>query len=467
MPLVQLAARHPSDSGPAKAMKASSGPEDHKRRRLQKATPGCYFDTRFSPGQRITGDSSVIGVESCLEVDAHRTPADDDVWTRGCQNQDTKLQLSSSARPRIIGAHSLHHPLPLPRPHQKSQKHVLFLQPRSSSSFLSDDSISIYSTHSFISPAPNDMDAEADEVQIGMYRRRSKTPVFFVGQLERKSVECELDKAQLLASEYQAVLPLRLKTSFAQSQISIQNHEEDHDRTTSISTSYRIQTRKRLRKIKCQLSLRDLVKQHSQCGASPSPSTPGSDAETLVGSPPCSPLDADFEKEVSSDRRSLFSSSPHPHHQTQIHDISDEDDELSLPALSKSAPENDIGLKICTELLTNELTTALLRHHQPLETETEAKDRASGLQILLMIEAYETVQSQVRRMLYDARVTGKQFGHVSEAERILEHWLKALYAVYDREQEEEGKRIRRGLGLEWSVGSGEDEGRRVVKGRVK
>ncbi|MAD87876.1 MAG: hypothetical protein CL912_33360 [Deltaproteobacteria bacterium] len=424
MALVQFAAgRRPSNPGltPTKATKAKSGHQEHKRRRLQKATPGCYFDTRFSPGQKIIGDSSIIGVQSCLEV-----RADDDVLTggRNHQNQDAKLQLhelSPSPQPRI-GAHPSHHS------QQKSQRHVQFLQPPSN---ISDDSISIYSTHSSTSlptVVTNSMDAEPNEMQMRMqlqqHRRRSKTPVFFVGQLERKSVAtaCELDKAQLLASEYQAVLPLRLKTSFAKSLSQFSELDLDHDNPKALS--HRPKTPKRLRKIKCQLSLRDLVKQHSQCG--PSPSTPGSDAETLVGSPPCSPLDEDFDKHS---HQPLFSP------QTQPHDISDEDDELSLP--TSPTIDNDIGLKICTELLTNELATALLRHHP-----AEMKDRASGLQILLMIEAYETVQSQVRRMLYDARVTGKQFGHVREAERILEHWLKALYAVYDREQEEENRMSR-------------------------
>lgn len=278
------------------------------------------------------------------------------------------------------------------------------------------------------------MDDES-ELQLQMqHRRRSKTPVFFVGQLERKSVVCTaLDKAQLLADEYQAVLPLRLKTSF------VHYKDQEHDN----STSYHLpRTPKRLRKIKCQLSLRDLVKQHSQCA--PSPSTPGSDAETLVGSPPCSPLEEEFEKS----HRPSFGYS----HDSSNHSR-DSDDEQSLPSID---PDNDIGLKICTQLLTNELATALLRHHP-----SEAKDRASGLQILLMIEAYETVQSQVRRMLYDDHVTGKQFGHVRDAERILEHWLQALYAVYDREQEEEGKKNR--LDYEWPLRSSSDSDR-VLRG---
>ncbi|KAH7327292.1 hypothetical protein BKA65DRAFT_382033, partial [Rhexocercosporidium sp. MPI-PUGE-AT-0058] len=202
--------------------------------------------------------------------------------------------------------------------------------------------------------------------------------------------------------------------------------------------------------------LRDVVRQHERCAPSlsSSPSTPGSgsDAETLVGSPPCSPLDGDFEKVPASDHTRQESHSQSQSHNQDSDSDSDSEHSLSTPNLD---PETDIGLKICTELLTHELATALLRHH-PATTSiststTETKDRASGLQILLMIEAYETVQSQVRRMLYDAHVTGKQFSHVRDAERILEHWLQALYAVYDREQEEEAKRERGKVEYEWPM----------------
>ncbi|KAI9052062.1 hypothetical protein LZ554_004315 [Drepanopeziza brunnea f. sp. 'monogermtubi'] len=233
-------------------------------------------------------------------------------------------------------------------------------------------------------------------------RRKLKTPVFFVGQLERNSVLCALDQAQMLAEEYQAVLPLRLNTSF------VELHPAKRP--------------KKLRKIKCQLSLRELVKLHSQS----SPSTPGSDAETLIGSPtwPPSPVNEQFITETT-------------HRLPEI----DEEEILLSPTRN---PHSDVGLKICTELLTTELASSLLRHHP-----TENRDR--GLQVLLMIEAYERVQQDVRKMLSGAGVTGKQFGHVKAAEGILDHWLHALYAVYDRSQADEERRNQ--LDCEWPVRS--------------
>ncbi|CZT10909.1 uncharacterized protein RAG0_15227 [Rhynchosporium agropyri] len=377
-----------------------------RRRRLQKATLGCSFDASFSPG-RTNGDS-IITVQSCLKR------ALDDDCDRG-QNNRKQDCICSKGQERVIEV------LPQPRvgSRHQSKKREFLNQPPSN---FSNDSISIYSAHSSITI--NNMESEIQ------YRRRSKTPVYFVGQLERKSVICALgcDRAQLLAEEYKAILPLRLKTSFV-------NHQHDDH----LVTAYLPPPRKRLRKIKCQLSLRDLVKQHSQCA--PSPSTPGSDVETLVGSLLCSPFDEEFEKGTYAHRPLLS-------RRTRSHDS---DDEQSLPSLDVDG-NTDIVLKICIELLTNALAAELLRHHAtPKLTEAGTKDRATGLQILLMIEAYETVQQQVRRMLYDKHVTGKQFEHVRDAERILEHWLQALYTVYDREHVEESARNR--LEYEWPLRS--------------
>ena len=82
------------------------------------------------------------------------------------------------------------------------------------------------------------------------------------------------------------------------------------------------------------------------------------------------------------------------------------------------------------DLLTNALATAFFRQHP-----TENEDRASGLQILLMIEAYETVQQHVRQQLYDPQVTGQENGSLRSMERILNHWLEVLHSVYDRSEE--------------------------------
>jgi predicted amidohydrolase len=100
----------------------------------------------------------------------------------------------------------------------------------------------------------------------------------------------------------------------------------------------------------------------------------------------------------------------------------DDDKPIPLPTF-----DNDIGLKICVDLLTDELATTLLRHNP-----AELGARASGLQILLLIEAYEMVQQQVRQKLDAALLHGRKERHVTSIEQILDHWLQVLYAVYDR-----------------------------------
>jgi hypothetical protein len=94
-------------------------------------------------------------------------------------------------------------------------------------------------------------------------------------------------------------------------------------------------------------------------------------------------------------------------------------------------PDDDIALQMVTELLTNELCSALFKHHP-----REKGDRASSLQILLMIEAYENLQQQVRREGYESHITGHVGkGHVEAVDGILDHWLEVLYDMYDRSQQ--------------------------------
>jgi hypothetical protein len=224
-------------------------------------------------------------------------------------------------------------------------------------------------------------------------RLRAKTPVFAVGQLERTSMIQPFDKAQTLAEQYQALLPPRGFTPFLlnDSQLTPKNLH-------------------RLRKTKCQLSLRDLVKEQELSNRAHSVAY--SDAETLVGSE--SPTSQHSRTDREFDKVKLPIINPH-------------DQTLSDPL---AAFDDDIGLKICVDLLTNELATALFRQHP-----AERQDRASGLQILLMIEAYEAIQKNVRQQLCDLHVTQEMKDHVKSVDKILRYWLKVLYSVYDHSQD--------------------------------
>lgn len=223
-------------------------------------------------------------------------------------------------------------------------------------------------------------------------RRRCKTPVLFVGQLERTP---EIDPAKCLAEEYRADLPQRAYTPCIE---------------------LLKPPRRKLRKMKCQVSLRDTIKEHAK-------SFSYSDSETLVGSEsPRSPASTiSPSKSYFEIKRLNLVDKPPKRMLTPDSQAWD-----ALPGL-----DDDIALQMCTNLLTTELATALFRHHP-----TEKQDRASGLQILLLIEAYEAMQQQNRRERYDSHLNGEfEDSHVEAVDLILDHWLNALYAMYDRAQE--------------------------------
>lgn len=270
--------------------------------------------------------------------------------------------------------------------HEKSQPHIAYLLQDPPSYYDASDSWSTYS-----------IAAEKPEMELTTLRRtRAKTPVFSVGQLERSSMirhfdtPNEQDQAQTFAEIYQAVLPLRIETPCLEIR-----ERQPSDRTP-----------KKLRKIKCQTSLRDLSEeQATNPPYSPPSSRPfsESDLETLLGSE--SPRSSTFTKYDDLHRSPFGESTP----------------------LSTTSSDNDVSLKMCIELLTNELASVLFQHHP-----SDTAGRASGLQILLMIESYETVQAHVRRQLSDIHVTDERMQHLEDVEGMLGHWLRVLYELYDR-----------------------------------
>jgi hypothetical protein len=319
--------------------------QTHERRRLQKCPRGSKFQKSLYSRKEIL---DVLRTQTCL---ATLTNYQDDP-------------------PMIEQAeHST-----------KTKPHVGFCLEDQNGDSSDDDTMSMYS---------------AMETQDNPHRRlRSKTPVHFVGQLEKNSMARHSDRAQSLAEDYQSQLPPRAFTPFCEAEIP---RHPPH----------------KLRKIKCQLSLRDLVKE-DRSKPRPRTSATYSDADTLVGSEPSTALTSPTSEKGR--QRSLDESYPHVTHNYEE---------------VVAEMDHNIGLKICADLLTNELVSALYRHHP-----AELDDRASGLQILLMIEAYEAVQQHVRQMLYDTNATGGNEKHVRMVDEILEHWLQVLYSVYDRSQEQ-------------------------------
>jgi hypothetical protein len=88
---------------------------------------------------------------------------------------------------------------------------------------------------------------------------------------------------------------------------------------------------------------------------------------------------------------------------------------------------NTVGMQLCMDLLTNDLATALYRQHP-----AEGGNRVSGLQILLMIEAYETLQQRLREEVLSSEVRDISEEHVKDVDSSLDHWLQALRSIYER-----------------------------------
>jgi hypothetical protein len=330
-----------------------------ERRRLQKKLQEQKSNESFYSCKEIF---DVVRAQSCLTI--FSTESDDDLTSiPDHQNLENKQGWGTPPPPPTV--------------------YLLNNKPENPSEY----SISVYSSE--------EMDPRLQQ------RRRAKTPVFAIGQLEGKNLGTSpVDKAQALAAQYQDELPSRSMTPYV---------EEDLPKFT----------RKTLRKVKCQMSLRDLVKDQSERPLS----TLSSDTDTLVGSASptsqLSPTKGEFDQE----EVALFKTHRNPYLMVNEADC------------SRSALDHNIGLKICVDLLTNELATALFRQHP-----AESEDRASGLQILLLIEAFEGIQRQARQRRHNLhRQTADHY--VEEMENILNHWLEVLYLVYDQSQEKRNSKI--------------------------
>lgn len=229
-------------------------------------------------------------------------------------------------------------------------------------------------------------------------RTRAKSPCFWVGQLDC-SPSRGSDLARILASEYQALLPPRTFTPVPEPQI----------------------LGKSIRKVKGQQSLRDLIERDKQV------ISVSSDCDTLVGSEsPRSPLSPTSEHPSEDEDPPLSPThsdqKAHLHYQVAAQDAVQEE----KPSNPASVQPTAVGFQLCLDLLTEQLSTGLFKKHP-----AEELDRPSSLQLLLMIESYESIRQQIRRAKSNPSLTGKQFDHMIDIEQTLEHWLHALYGVYD------------------------------------
>lgn len=235
------------------------------------------------------------------------------------------------------------------------------------------------------------------KVKMSTTRRRAKTPVFSIGQLEG--------------------LPLRGYTTPARASVDGESISEQYkrlvdecDRHSNCSDAHsepppsRLGYREQEYEARRQRSSDSLPSNSlfsTANGKKPLAASPVSDDGTLVS----------FEEETVYFKPVSFS--PEPRSPNHVYG--------SSPGSNASNPfasPSNLSLQICLDLLTRELSSALSDRRQRPGSDI------SALQVWVMIEAFERLRDQVAEMGLGVR-------GVSKVEEMFETWIQALYAVHD------------------------------------
>ncbi|KAK3333790.1 hypothetical protein B0T19DRAFT_136936 [Cercophora scortea] len=229
-----------------------------------------------------------------------------------------------------------------------------------------------------------------------MRRRRAKTPIFSIYQLDSEeiprpgnalaSAEKRLS-AEVIAEQYRALLESRnsmARETYSSSSDDEEVHLNRRLQHTPDSTTH---------------SLRSPTS--PSYPSSDNNTSPKSEASTLVA----------FDEETVYFKPISFSPEP-------ISPLFDRRHFLNLsPSRSPTPPipSANLGLQICLDLLTRDLSSSLRRSSE-----------TSALQVWAMIEAYERLRDQ----LQDQDTTRLSREEVKALEGVFGMWIKALYAVH-------------------------------------
>ncbi|KAK0707510.1 hypothetical protein B0H67DRAFT_495437 [Lasiosphaeris hirsuta] len=218
-------------------------------------------------------------------------------------------------------------------------------------------------------------------------RRRAKTPIFSIGQLEAIPRPCnalgKTSSVELIAEQYRALLDPRNSIYSDSHSEPPPSRQGDLD-TLSIRRQHSADELRVEAPIHAPLHTTDLP------GGSPT-----SDDGTLVA----------FEEETVYFKPVSFSPEPlSPHFQRR------------LPS-PPPTPDN-LSLQICLDLLTRDLSSALACRPSRSSPET------SALQVWVMIEAYERLHDRIA----EARLCCDE---LRPLEMMFDMWLRALYTIHD------------------------------------
>ena len=217
-------------------------------------------------------------------------------------------------------------------------------------------------------------------------RRRAKTPIFSIGQLEDiprpRNALGKTSSVELIAEQYRALLDSRNSDS---SLCSDSYSEPPPSRRSLGDRPLSIRRRQ------SSSDLRDRRRPEYPVElVTGSPSN--SDDGTLVS----------FEEETVYFKPVSFSPEPSP----------------GLEPLPTPSSPDSLSLQICLDLLTRDLSSALASRPGRSSSET------SALQVWVMIEAYEKLRDQLFGERLGCEETGK-------LEAMLNMWLRALYTIHD------------------------------------
>lgn len=225
-------------------------------------------------------------------------------------------------------------------------------------------------------------------------RRRAKTPIFSIGQLEDiarpSNALARTSSVELIAEQYRALLDYRTSVctdSYSEPPPSLQDDDGDdgHEEASGMRRQRSSESLPDDAPICAPRHLAELVQL-----------SPTSDDGTLVS----------FEEETVYFKPVSFS----PELTSPV---------LEVPGnLPHSPPDDNLSLQICLDLLTRDLSSALASRP------SRSCAGTSALQVWVMIEAYERLRDQIL-----------ESGSGSEEERPLEMmfdmWLRALYTIHD------------------------------------
>lgn len=242
-------------------------------------------------------------------------------------------------------------------------------------------------------------------------RRRAKTPIFSIGQLENiprpgnalASNEKRLS-AEVMAEQYRALIASRnsiLKETHSEPPQSRQGHRDDYDNPFDDEMPHHDMNHP-------SSANTDLLPPEVPL---PNGSPTTSDDGTLVG----------FEEETVYFKPVSFSPEP------ETPDLEQQQRHFQSP-LPGQIPGN-LSLQICLDLLTRDLSSGL----KGAGLSVNSGNNTSALQVWVMIEAYERLRDQLFAEASSGRLgnLGVGLDEVGGVGLMIDMWLRALYSIHD------------------------------------